>query len=210
MQCAYEKQNNVSVPAPVDKATPNVDWWYDHIAKNCSRLASFGITAILLPPICKTQSGSAETGTGYGFSGDYYDIGSKNQCGSVSTRFGNRQQLLRMIAIAAANGIEVYLDIVLHQMMGSPDQKYVGASGRSNDGRFPKKPTYFCDTKGGVAHDVVAGDPDFAFGLEFAYENATPKGELIANTIEACQWLFETTVLLVQDLMMSKDRMLVG
>jgi hypothetical protein len=49
------KQGRVTVPAPVDPGTPNAPWWYDYIASKA--LAQAGFTAIMYPPVSKTQSG---------------------------------------------------------------------------------------------------------------------------------------------------------
>ena len=95
--------NKITVPAPVDPQTPAALWWYDWIATNAAALRRAGFTAILYPPVCKTQSGHFNTGDGYGVY-DQYDIGSKNQMGSVETRFGSREQLQR--SIAAENDFE--------------------------------------------------------------------------------------------------------
>src|SRR3954447_14242944 len=106
------KQGKVTVPAPVDPGTPNVPWWYDYIADKAQDLAQVGFTAIMYPPVSKTQSGHWPTGDGYGVF-DQYDIGWKDQVGARETRFGNREQLQRSIAIARACGLEVYLDVVM-------------------------------------------------------------------------------------------------
>src|ERR1700739_2019033 len=74
----------ITVPAPVDPQTPTVPWWYDWIAMNAATLRRAGFTAILYPPVCKTQSGHFNTGDGYGvYAQD--DIGSKKQMGLVGT-----------------------------------------------------------------------------------------------------------------------------
>ena len=58
--------NKITVPAPVDPQTSRVPWWYDWIAMNAAALRRAGFTAILYPPVCKTQSGHFNTGDGYG------------------------------------------------------------------------------------------------------------------------------------------------
>src|SRR3954468_14458341 len=93
--------NRVTVPAPVDPGTPNAPWWYDWIAANVRDLKHAGFTAIMFPPVCKTQSGHFPTGDGYGVY-DQYDIGSKHQMNSVETRFGSRESLQRAVAVAHA------------------------------------------------------------------------------------------------------------
>ena len=112
------KQGKVTVPAPIDATTPHVPWWYDYIAAKAHELAQAGFSAILYPPVSKTQSGHWPTGDGYGVF-DQYDIGWKNQVGARETRFGDRERLQRSIAIAHACGLEVYLDVVMHQQSGS-------------------------------------------------------------------------------------------
>jgi hypothetical protein len=81
--------NKITVPAPVDPETPNAPWWYDWIATNAATVRRAGFTAILYPPVCKTQSGHFNTGDGYGVY-DQYDIGSKNQIGAFGGFFRRR------------------------------------------------------------------------------------------------------------------------
>src|SRR5579862_8068700 len=107
--------NRVTVAAPSDADTPHAPWWYDWIAANALGLRRAGFTATLYPPVCKTQSGHAPSGDGYGVF-DQYDVGSKLQQGSVETRFGDRERLQRSIAIAHACGLDVYVDVVMHQL----------------------------------------------------------------------------------------------
>ena len=135
MQAAYRKRAKlggkaafVSVPSPADAATPHAPWWYDHLAQQASALAQAGFTALLLPPVCKTSSGDASTADGYGVYDDY-DIGGKDQFGTVSTRFGSREQLQRLCAVLHANGIDVYADMVPHQRSGGHQcvYKYLAA-----------------------------------------------------------------------------------
>jgi alpha-amylase len=134
----------ITVPAPVDPQTPAALWWYDWIATNAATLRRAGFTAVLYPPVCKTQSGHFNTGDGYGVY-DQYDIGSKNQMGSIETRFGSREQLQRSIAAAHACGLDVYVDVVLHQLNGGDNgvHRYLGANGVTSIGRFPKNPGCF-------------------------------------------------------------------
>ena len=42
---------------------------------------------------------------------DHYDLGDKDQKGTVATRFGNKDSLPRLVAVAHANGLEVYLGL---------------------------------------------------------------------------------------------------
>jgi alpha-amylase len=89
--------------------------WYTYIAKLAPRIAAMGFDGIWTPPPCKDTDAHNNMGyTPY----DYYDIGQKNQKGAVGTRFGTQDAFLRMIAVAHANGLEVYPDIVLDHCSG--------------------------------------------------------------------------------------------
>ena len=183
--------HKITVPAPVDRQTPNVPWWYDWIAMNAAALRRAGFTAILYPPVCKTQSGHFNTGDGYGVY-DQYDIGSKNQMGSVETRFGNREQLQRSIAVAHACGLDVYIDTVMHQLIGGRNgiYRYLGAGGVPNIGRFPKNPGCFRGAPPRRPEDPVpVPSTDFAFGDEFVYVNCEPPGYTINGMTEFGDWL---------------------
>jgi alpha-amylase len=93
--------------------------WYTYIAKLAPRIAALGFDGIWTPPPCKDTN--AQNNMGY-TPFDYYDLGQKDQKGAVGTRFGTLDSFLRMVAVAHANGLEVYPDIVLdHCGSGDPD-----------------------------------------------------------------------------------------
>jgi len=181
----------ITVRAPVDPQTPAALWWYDWIATNAAALRRAGFTAILYPPVCKTQSGHFNTGDGYGVY-DQCDIGSKNQMGSVETRFGSREQLQRSIAVAHACGLDVYVDVVLHQLNGGDNgvYRYLGANGVTGIGRFPKNPGCFRGAPPRRPEDPVpVPTDDFPFGDELVYVNCEPPGYTIAGMIDFGDWL---------------------
>ncbi len=183
--------NRVTVPAPGDTGNPNAPWWYDWIAANAALLRRAGFSAILYPPVCKTQSGRADTGDGYGVF-DQYDVGSKNQMGAVETRFGNREQLQRSIAVAHACGLDVYIDVVLHQLIGGNNgvYHYPGAGGAPGIGRFPKNPGCFRGAPPRRPQDPVpVPSDDFAFGDELVYVNCDPPGYTAKGMIAFGDWL---------------------
>nr|WP_321986115.1 hypothetical protein [uncultured Lichenicoccus sp.] len=196
MWAAYRQAADKSVPAPCDADTPHVAWWYDHVASQASTWAELGITAVLLPPPLKSNAGRFIGADGYGVFDDY-DIGSKNQFYSVETRFGSAEQLRRCIATCHANGLDVYVDMVPHQRMGGSNgvYEYLGADGKTKNGRFPKQPSYF---RGDAADGRVPEDPvpvpadDFSFGDELCPINATPKGAVMTGLLDAGNWLFRT------------------
>src|SRR4051794_25541937 len=94
--------------------------WYTYLARLCPRLKDMGFDGLWVPPPCKGAGGTG--GMGYDLF-DHYDIGQKFQAGrgatkSTGTRFGDQDAFLRLIAIAHANGLEIYPDIVLNHMSG--------------------------------------------------------------------------------------------
>lgn len=186
--------NRITVPAPVDHLTPDAPWWYDEIARKSAALRRAGFTAILFPPPEKTQSGAANTGDGYG-AYDQYDLGSKDQCFSVPTRFGSRERLQRAIAIAHACGLDAYTDFVMHQVIGGSNgvYRYLGADGQSRNGRFPKDPGCFRGNPPRRPEDPVpVPADDFAFGDEFVYKNCDPPRYTIGQMIAWGDWLVRT------------------
>jgi alpha-amylase len=98
--------------------------WYTYLAKLAPRLAAMGFDAIWTPPPCKDTRSPDNMGyTPY----DYYDIGQKDQNGRIGTRFGTMDAFLRLVAVAHANGLEVYPDIVLDHCAGGdadPDSPF--------------------------------------------------------------------------------------
>ena len=183
--------NKVTVAAPVDPATPDAPWWYDWIASHARDLKRAGFSAILYPPVCKTQSGRGPTADGYGVF-DQYDLGSKAQCGATETRFGSREQLQRSIAVAHACGLDVYVDVVMHQLDGGDNgvYRYLGADGKPKSGRFPKDAGCFRGSPPRRPDDPVPVPRfDFAFGDELVYVNCEPRGYTRNGMVAFGDWL---------------------
>ncbi len=86
----------------------NTTW--NEIAFRMPELAEAGYSSIWVPPPTKAGGGLS---VGYDLF-DPFDLGSKDQRGSVSTRYGTEADLLRMIEIAHRFGIRVYLDNVMN------------------------------------------------------------------------------------------------
>lgn len=88
--------------------------WANYLTELAPRLKSLGVDAVWIPPSMKNQS------TDYvGYAPfDHYDLGDKYQKGGGSlntrTRLGTKDELLRLIAVLHANGIEVIQDVVLN------------------------------------------------------------------------------------------------
>jgi alpha-amylase len=120
--------------------------WYTYLAKLSPRLRDLGFDGIWIPSPCKGDAGT--NSMGYDLY-DHYDLGDKFQKGTTPTRFGDKDSLLRLIAVARANGLEVYPDIVLNHVKGGQEDpsalgndkfkkfRYV-ACGGSEAGRWAK------------------------------------------------------------------------
>ena len=91
------------------------DGWANYLAELAPRLKSLGIDAVWIPPTIKN------TGTNsVGYSPfDHYDLGDKWQKNSTKTRLGDKDEVLRMVAVMKANGIDVIQDIVLNHVTGA-------------------------------------------------------------------------------------------
>lgn len=86
----------------------NVSW--KEVAQKMPELAEAGYTSLWLPPPTK---GSGGLSVGYDL-WDPYDLGSKDQRGTVSTRYGTEAELLQMIETAHRFGIRVYFDTIMN------------------------------------------------------------------------------------------------
>ena len=100
--------------------------WSNYLVKLAPRLKEIGLDAIYIPPSVKNK---ASFDMGYA-PFDHYDLGDKYQKGTLSTKFGDKDELLRMVAVFKANGIDVIQDIVLNHITGA-------GSVTGNGGRDP-------------------------------------------------------------------------
>ena len=86
--------------------------WANYLAELAPRLKQLGIDAVWIPPTIKNAGTNS-----VGYSPfDHYDLGDKFQKNSVKTRMGDKDELLRMMAVMKANGIDVIQDIVLNHV----------------------------------------------------------------------------------------------
>lgn len=112
--------------------------WANYLTELAPRLRAMGIDAVWIPPSIKNNSPNS-----VGFSPfDHYDLGDKFQKGNLNTRLGTKDELMRMIAVMHANGIEVIQDLVLNHVdnagsrNGSGGQDPLAATGGPyDDGR---------------------------------------------------------------------------
>ncbi len=164
------------------------------IAAGAAEYRAAGFTAILLPPFTKGASGGYSDG--YDLF-DPYDIGSKNQCGTIPTAFGSAEALRQCIAVIHAFEMQAYGDLVLHQYDGGSAQgvyAYVNYAGTPDTGRWPKTPSCFVGSPPMVMEDAVPDNTgNFAFGLMPSYTNSKPDGYMWNGAIANTGWLTLTT-----------------
>ena len=94
----------------------------DYLAALAPRLRSIGIDAVWIPPTIKNKQ---IVDMGYA-PFDQYDLGDKYQKGFLKTKMGDKDLLLRMVAVLKANGIDVIQDIVLNHITGAGSQNGLG------------------------------------------------------------------------------------
>lgn len=86
----------------------NTSW--REITRKMPELAEAGYESIWVPPPTKASGGLS---VGYDL-WDRFDLGGKDQRGTVSTRYGTQQDLLEMVRVAHRFGIRVYFDNVMN------------------------------------------------------------------------------------------------
>src|SRR4051812_29421472 len=83
---------------------------YDELITKMPEIAEAGYTSLWLPP--PTKGGSVFS-VGYDVF-DPFDLGDKDQQGTVRTRYGTKAQLLRVVEIAHRFGLRVYFDNIMN------------------------------------------------------------------------------------------------
>ncbi len=89
--------------------------FYQWMTSQIEHYAQLGITAIWLPPFSKATS---PFDVGYGVY-DLFDLGEFDQKGEVRTKYGTKEQLLKLIETCHHFNISVYADIVLNHKAGA-------------------------------------------------------------------------------------------
>ena len=102
-------------------------------------LADAGFTAVWLPPAYKGMGGSYDTGyAAY----DLYDLGEFDQCGSLLTKYGTKDEYVDAIQSLQNSGLMVYADVVLNQRMGGNQIEVTRATPFFQDNRLAPKGDY--------------------------------------------------------------------
>ena len=107
----------------------NTSW--KEIERRIPEVAEAGYTSLWLPNPCKGSSGSFSVGYD---PLDRFDLGDKNQSGTVATRYGTKADLLRLVEVAQRFGLRVYFDNVVAHSAGpldnvNPGQLFPGIPG---------------------------------------------------------------------------------
>jgi alpha-amylase len=110
--------------------------WANYLTELAPRMKQMGIDAVWIPPSIKNTGTNS---VGYA-PFDHYDLGDKWQKGSVKTRLGDKDELLRMMAVMKANGIDVIQDVVLNHITGAGGSTSAGGQDPSamDDGQTSK------------------------------------------------------------------------
>ena len=95
-------------------------------------LKGIGIDTVWLPPAHKGTEGMNSRGYD---SYDLYDLGEFDQKGSISTKYGKKQDLIDAVAVGKEAGLQVYADIVLNHMGGGDEKETIMARKVNPDDR---------------------------------------------------------------------------
>ncbi|HEX8311620.1 MAG TPA: alpha-amylase family glycosyl hydrolase, partial [Chthoniobacteraceae bacterium] len=94
----------------------NTSW--KEIERRVPELAEAGYTSLWLPPPAKASAGTYSVGYD---PLDRFDLGDKDQSGSIATRYGTKGDLLRLIEVAHRFGLRIYFDNVMAHNAGPLD-----------------------------------------------------------------------------------------
>jgi len=98
------------LPAPSEVMLQFFNNTWNEIAEKIPELAEVGYGALWLPP---PQKASGALSVGYDL-WDPFDLGGKDQRGTVKTRYGTEEELLRLIETAHRFGMRVYFDNIMN------------------------------------------------------------------------------------------------
>ena len=145
--------------------------WANYLCELAPRLKAMDVDAVWIPPSYKNAGTNS---VGYA-PFDHYDLGDKYQKGETRTRVGTKDELLRMIAVMHANGIEVIQDVVLNHV--------TDAGATNGAGGLDPESTYSTQSAGGFKNFryVSYETPVPLIGGENATEYLTRSGRWSKN-----------------------------
>ena len=87
-----------------------------HLTNSLPQLALLGITSLWIPPASKGAAGP--NSNGYDVY-DLYDLGEFNQHGARHTKYGTKEELVKLVDAANSHGIRILFDAVLNHRIGA-------------------------------------------------------------------------------------------
>ncbi|KAK7222800.1 hypothetical protein V2G26_010803 [Clonostachys chloroleuca] len=125
-------------PTPENKTMMQGFEWYVpadqkhwvRLEKHIPQLKRWGVDNIWVPPGCKASS---KEGNGYDIY-DLYDLGEFDQKGSMATKWGTKEQLVKLCSTAKKNDVGIYWDAVLnHRFAADRKEKCQAVEVDEND-----------------------------------------------------------------------------
>lgn len=95
---------------------------WTHFGEEIPTLIRLGITDVWLPPAYKGTRGA--NSEGYDVY-DIYDLGEFDQKGTVSTKYGSKDEYIKAVSEARRNGLRIYIDVVLNHMGGAGETEKI-------------------------------------------------------------------------------------
>lgn len=93
---------------------------WNRLAADAQKLKEMGIDFVWIPPCYKAMGGGQSVGYD---SYDLFDLGEFDQKGSVRTKYGTREELLRAIRTAQRHKLNVLADVVLNHKAGADERE---------------------------------------------------------------------------------------
>lgn len=122
------------------------EWYLPEDGKHWERLRKqipffqkIGVTGIWLPPAYKAWNGMHNVGYG---TYDLYDLGEFDQKGSIPTKYGTKEEYLKLLHALKEAGICSFADIVFNQKCGADEQETVMAAPCSSSDRLEETGGY--------------------------------------------------------------------
>lgn len=102
------------------------------VINNAKKIADSGFDLVWLPPAYKGQGGKSDVGYGVY---DLYDLGEFDQKGTITTKYGSKDEYLKAIAALHDAGITVLADMVFNHRMGADRTETVSVITNKADDR---------------------------------------------------------------------------
>lgn len=109
----------------------NASHW-KNLASMAASIKNLGFSHIWLPPASKAAAGTNDVGYG---TYDLYDLGEFSQKGTVSTKYGTKDEYITTVQTFHQNEIKVLADIVLNHFIGADETEVVNAQKYSPSNR---------------------------------------------------------------------------